>query len=45
MLEGLILLGTALWAFTALRYTRKHKGSCGGDCAHCQSKHCHSSEQ
>lgn len=40
MLEGLILLGIGLWAVLALRSCRKHKGGCGGNCAHCPNKHC-----
>ena len=34
MLEGLILLGVAVWTVFALRSAKKHP-SCGGDCEHC----------
>ena len=34
MLEGLILLGVAVWAVFALKSAKKHP-SCGGNCEHC----------
>ncbi|MEG1657950.1 MAG: FeoB-associated Cys-rich membrane protein [Oscillibacter sp.] len=34
-MEGFILLGLAIWLGFALRSCLRHKGGCGGDCAHC----------
>lgn len=45
MLEGLILLGVGLWTVAAIRYARKHKGGCGGNCASCQNKNCPSPKE
>ncbi|MDY5612450.1 hypothetical protein [Dysosmobacter sp.] len=39
MLELLILLLVGGWLVFALRFCRRHKGGCRGDCANC-SKHC-----
>ncbi|MCQ5025280.1 hypothetical protein [Pusillibacter faecalis] len=38
MLEGLILAGVALWLTLAVRSCRRHRGSCGGDCARCRRR-------
>lgn len=35
MLEVLILAALSLWLVLALRFCRRHRGGCGGDCAHC----------
>lgn len=35
MLEVLILAALGAWLVLALRFCRRQKGGCGGDCAHC----------
>jgi hypothetical protein len=40
MLEILILAALGVWLVLALRSCRRHKGGCGGDCAHCRDRHC-----
>lgn len=38
-MEILILMGLGLWLLAALRSCLRHKGGCGGNCAHCTSCH------
>jgi hypothetical protein len=40
MLEILILAALGLWLGFALRSCFRHKGGCGGDCAHCKDRRC-----